>query len=122
MWGGDPLTTSEKSLSYLTNPEVLSVNQQSSNNRQVFGTAAEVCWVAQDPDSGDRFVALFNLSDQPAEVALNLEWEGIRGKHKVRDLWRRTTDGVVEGRLGRTLPAHGAGLYRLSMLSGAPTE
>lgn len=116
MWGGDPLTVSEKSLSYLTNQEVIDVNQRSVDNRQVFLETRNnsCCWVATDPDSGDRYVALFNLGNEPQRVSLNLEWEHMRGKYNVRDLWAGEDDGQVQNRIARELPPHGAGLYRLT--------
>ena len=114
MWGGDPMTTSEKSLSYLTNPEVIAVNQHSTDNRQVTGNEQRVCWIATEPESGDRYVALFNLAEKPAPVSLRLEWEGIRGQQEVRDLWARKDIGLVKGELRKLLPPHGSGLYRLT--------
>jgi hypothetical protein len=42
MMGGELLSSSEKSLSFLKNKEVLSVNQNSTNNRQVFNRKGHV--------------------------------------------------------------------------------
>jgi hypothetical protein len=47
-------------LSLLTNDEVLAVNQHSANNRQLFRTNDLIAWVADVPDSADKYVALFN--------------------------------------------------------------
>lgn len=47
-------------LSLLTNDEVLAVNQRSANNRQLFRTNDLIAWVADVPDSPDKYVALFN--------------------------------------------------------------
>jgi len=43
-----------------------------------------------------------------------MEWEMLRGKYLVRDLWKKTDIGIKEGTLCATLGAHGAALYRLS--------
>jgi hypothetical protein len=53
-------------LSLLTNDEVLAVNQNSTNNRQLFNTNNTVAWVADVPGSKDKYLALFNTSPAPA--------------------------------------------------------
>ena len=58
-------------------------------------------------------MALFNTSDARTVVGADLTALGVKGRVAVRDLWTRKIDGVAEGRLERTLPVHGAGLYRL---------
>jgi hypothetical protein len=114
MWGGDPLTSSPEVLRYLTNAEVLAVNQRSTDNRQAFRDADSACWVARDPDSQDCYVALFNLSDNPRTVALELEHEGLRGVFALRGLWDGEDLGNAEGSVSAELPAHGATIFRLS--------
>ena len=71
-------------------------------------------WIATDPEQGDRFVALFNLSNRPKEVVCELEWEYMRGKYMVRDLWAKKDLASCENLFKIKLPAHGAGLYRFS--------
>ncbi|RYY10213.1 MAG: hypothetical protein EOO36_20940, partial [Cytophagaceae bacterium] len=48
----------------ITNPRVLAVNKSSTNNRQLFRRGDLVGWVADDPATGDKFLALFNAQDQ----------------------------------------------------------
>ncbi len=114
IWGGDPLSVTEEDLSYLSNFEILSVNQKSENNQQLYRTTNSACWVATDPGTEDTYVALFNLSEKQTEIAMDLEWLSLRGEYLVRDLWQQQADGTAAGRLVRDLPPHGAGLYRLT--------
>ena len=114
MMGGDLLTSPEQSLSYLKNREVLAVNQRSTDNRQVFRRNDRACWIATDPDTGDRYLALFNLADKEAHVNFRFEHEMLRGTYQIRDLWAHEDLGEFEGSLLRKLPPHGAGLYRLT--------
>jgi hypothetical protein len=51
---------------------------------------------------------------EKADVKVNFEAIGIKGKATVRDLWRHKNLGVFEGSFSRELPQHGAGLYRVS--------
>jgi len=62
----DPFT-----LKLLTNPEVLAVNQRSTHNRQISRQDDLIVWAADLPDSGDRYVALFNAqsNDDPFDLS-----------------------------------------------------
>ena len=60
MHGGDMTKTDDFTLSLLTNDEVLAVNQNSTNNRQLFSHGEFVAWVADVPGSPDKYLAVFN--------------------------------------------------------------
>ena len=47
-------------------------------------------------------------------MTIDLRAVGAPEAVRVRDLWSRTDEGVVRGRLTRRLPVHGAALYRLA--------
>jgi hypothetical protein len=64
--GGNLPENDEFTLALLTNDEVLAVNQNSVSNRQLFNTNKQVAWIADLPESKDKYVALFNTS--PAQV------------------------------------------------------
>ncbi len=66
MFGGNLPKNDDFTLSLLTNDEVLAVNQKSANNRQVFNRDNQIAWVADVPDSKDKYVAIFNASPAPA--------------------------------------------------------
>jgi hypothetical protein len=52
-------------LALLTNDEVIAVNQHSTNNKQVMNKNNQFAWVADVPDSQDKYVAIFNASPAP---------------------------------------------------------
>ncbi len=62
----DPFT-----IDLLTNPEVLAVNQHSTNNRQLSREDDLIVWVADVPGSDDKYVALFNAqsNDDPFDLS-----------------------------------------------------
>ncbi|WP_425397974.1 NPCBM/NEW2 domain-containing protein [Aeoliella sp.] len=60
IFGGDMTKLDDFTLHMLTNPEMLEVNQHSTNNRQVSRNDNLIVWAADVPDSDDKFVALFN--------------------------------------------------------------
>lgn len=51
-------------LSLITNPEVLAINQKSQNGRQISRADDLIVWVADVPKSKDKYVALFNAQDR----------------------------------------------------------
>jgi len=137
--GGNLPKNDEFTLALLTNDEVLAVNQDSSNNRQLFNTNNTVAWVADVPGSKDKYVALFNTAPvrggrrgrggsggpganapaadpratDPREISINLAEIGVSGSARVRDLWNHKDLGAVTDKLTQTINSHGAGLYRV---------
>ncbi|MDP4272296.1 MAG: alpha-galactosidase, partial [Bacteroidota bacterium] len=49
-----------------------------------------------------------------ADVKVNFQSIGIKGKAKVRDLWAHKDLGTFSGAFSRELKQHGAGLYRIT--------
>ncbi|MBE0679870.1 MAG: hypothetical protein IH592_14010, partial [Bacteroidales bacterium] len=97
----------------LTNPEVLAVNASSSGNREVYRDEKTIAWMAEEPDSGDKYLALFNISDEAGTVIFDLTASEMEGEYAVRDLWKRSDAGEVSKILEVSLEAHGAALFRL---------
>jgi len=64
IFGGDMTKLDDFTLGMLTNPEVLEVNQNSTNNRQVSREKNLIVWAADVPGSKDKYVALFNAQSK----------------------------------------------------------
>lgn len=60
IFGGDMTKLDAFTKEMLTNPEMLKVNQESQNNRQVYRHNNLIAWTADVPGSKDKYVALFN--------------------------------------------------------------
>ena len=117
MIGTDLPQLDEWTLSLLTNHEVMMLAKHTRNARQVERDADHVIWCSEDTWDDRRYLAVFNLKDQEAEVVL--PWEvlvdyGICTKNGI-DLWE-TDFEKWDVSLGESvrLPAHGAVLYCLS--------
>ena len=67
MFGGDLTMMLNDELKLLTNKDVLAVNQNSKNNRQLFRHADKIAWIADAPGSSDKYLAVFYLGDYPTE-------------------------------------------------------
>lgn len=68
--GADMTRMDDFTLALLTNPEVLAVNQASTNNRQFSREDDLIVWTADIPGSDDKYVALFNAqsNDEPYDL------------------------------------------------------
>ncbi len=123
MIGSDLLTIPDSTKSLYTNPEVIALNQHSMDNRQVYrfrnqdedlvDRYVSVLWTALEPESGDRYLGLFNLLDEHQEICFPLEWEGLRGEYTLRDIWQRKDLGKVSGEVCQTIGPHASRLFRL---------
>ncbi|MDX8337547.1 NPCBM/NEW2 domain-containing protein [Draconibacterium sp. IB214405] len=60
MFGGNLPDNDAFTNSLLTNDEVLNVHAHSTNNKQWFNENGVIGWTANDPESSDKYVALFN--------------------------------------------------------------
>ena len=130
----------EFTLSLLTNDEVIAVNQNSTNNRQVSNQNNHIIWIADVPNSNDKYLAMFNATPapsprrrgrgrdaqssatpetinpaetQPAEISVSLTDIGLSGNYSVRDLWEHKDMGNVTEKISTTVNSHGAVLYRI---------
>jgi hypothetical protein len=114
MIGGSLLELDEPTTELLTNTEVLAINQNSSNNKEMRSTADEIVWVADDPISGAKYVALFNINDTEKRI-MNITWEelGISGKQNVRDLWKKNDIGKFKKSFGVSVNPHGCELVKI---------
>ena len=129
MFGGDLPSNDEFTLSLMTNKDVLEVNQHSINGKQLFRENDLIAWIADDPKTGDKYLALFNASDQqpflkgqdtlgiavPDAIPITVKFDqlGLTGTHTVKDLWSGEKLGKFTNEFTRTINLHGAGLYRI---------
>jgi hypothetical protein len=101
----------------LTTDEVLAVNQNSINNHELKASDEEIVWVADDPVSGAKYVALFNINDQKdLDIEVSLEELGVSGDYTVRDLWKKINIGKFSNNISASVPPHGTRLYKLTKL------
>lgn len=113
MVGGDLSSASEWTISLLSNPEVLAVDQHSKSSREVLAKGDTVIWSSIKESDDDIYLALFNLSSKANDVHYGWkELELARGKYRVRDLWERKELGDMNA-VSVSLPPHGSALYEL---------
>jgi hypothetical protein len=119
MFGGDLPGNDEFTLSLITNKDVLNVNQKSTNGKQLFRENDLIAWTADDPETGDKYLALFNATDQlpsaesKTDITVTFEQLGLKGRHTITDLWTGEKLGKFSGTFTQAINRHGAGLYRI---------
>jgi hypothetical protein len=114
MVGGELPSADDWTLSLLTNPEVLEVDQHSTGNHPAIATEKSVVWVASSVSGESHYLAVFNVG--PSEATLRYNWKDLGLTEKVyelRDLWERKALPAAAS-LTVTLPPHGSVLYRLT--------
>jgi alpha-galactosidase len=114
MVGGELPAADEWTVSLLTNPEVIAVDQHSMNSHPVISTEQTVVWLSQPSSGGGYYLAAFNIS--PAAEKVQYQWNALgltAAEYKVRDLWERKNRGVAKT-IDLSLNSHGCALYRLS--------
>ena len=116
MFGGDLPGNDAFTLSLLNNTEVLSILKNSRNNKELFRTKDMAVWTAEEPGTGDKYLAVFNLSDEaiPMKITVSLKQLGFSGICHARDLWSKTVSGPFKDEFTATVNAHGSGLYKIS--------
>jgi len=60
MFGGNLPDNTAFTKALITNDEVLAMHKTGVNNKQWFNQNDQIAWTADDPNNGDKFVALFN--------------------------------------------------------------
>lgn len=115
MFGGDLSMIMPATYRLITNRDVIEVNQHSENNRQLFRRGNHAAWVADVPDSPDKYLALFNLGeDAETPVYTLLADMEINGSCSIKDVWSGQNLGEFKKDFYPVIESHGAGLYRLT--------
>jgi hypothetical protein len=111
--GSDLTKLDDGDLALLTNPEVLAVDQAGHVATPLSPTEKQQVWRVKNPD-GSLTVALFNLGEAEAKVAVSWSDLGLTGGASVRDLWQRKDLGKFDTGYNATLEAHACQLLRVN--------
>jgi len=113
--GCDIAQMDDFTVSLLSNDEVLAVDQDELGKQaaQVSVDGRKQIWVKELAD-GSRAIGLFNLAQQPQEIAVKWSALGLTGPQQVRDLWRQKDLGVKADDFNATVPRHGVVFVRVT--------
>jgi len=114
MIGGNLPENRDIELELLSNDEVLAVNQQGESPRQLYKKDGSMVLASHVQGSKDWYVVLFNTADNAHDVSIDFSSLGLKGKIKVRDLWKKEDIGVFKKKCAQNINPHGSILLRLS--------
>lgn len=119
-YSGDMEKLDAFTLNVLCNAEVIEVDQDELGRQASVVRMDESDMVLAKPMAdGSLAVGIFNLGEEPREIAASWTELGLNGAVKVRDLWRQMDMGKADGSYSAWVNRHGVKLVRLSTL---PTE
>ena len=112
MIGGNLPDNREIESRLFSNPEVLAVNQNGVNPRQVVKKGATMIWVS-DAGGGALYAGVFNIADSAQTLAVDLRALGFRQTVMVHDLWAQRDLGKFKTTYSQIVPAHGCLLLKI---------
>lgn len=75
MFGGNLPDNDPFTLSLLTNKNVLKVLNESTNNKPLFTDKDKAAWIADEPGTGAKYLAVFNTADQQMITEEKAVWK-----------------------------------------------
>ncbi len=120
MLGAELTKLDERTLSLLQNEKLLRLESGDFTARQVRRTPEECVWAAVDPKTGERYLALFNLTETPREIRVSLaecaaafpEVAFPAGGEQMEEIWTGKPVTVEHNTLCGTAAPHGPLLFR----------
>ena len=110
-FGGELRLTDNYTLSLVTNPEVINVNQNSEKPLFVYNKGSIAVW--QTKIENCTAVAVFNLSDEEKHYKLSFSDLGIENVRAVRDLWARKDIPKCENDVAVSLKPHSSEFFEI---------
>lgn len=110
-FGGELRLTDNYTLSLVTNPEVINVNQNSEKPLFVYNKGGIAVW--QTKIENCTAVAVFNLSDEEKHYKLSFSDLGIENVRAVRDLWARKDIQKCENDVAVSLKPHSSAFFEI---------
>lgn len=111
MFGGNLPDNDEFTTSLITNEEIIRVNQNSTENKEISFKNSISIWTAKDIENPVKYLAMLNISDSVVHITCTPEELGVSSGSLVRDLWKKSDIGPVGNSIVLSIPAHGAVLY-----------
>ena len=115
MLGAEMTLLDDWTLSLLQNRELLHLETGNFVSRQVLRDKRQCVWASVDAETGEHYVALFNLTDAPLEISITLDtckdlFPGVSfGEGNYMEIW---SGECMEGNVIRgTVAPHGALLF-----------
>ncbi len=113
MFGGDLPSIDDFTLSLLTNQEVLRMHREGTDVKEILNDGSQLVISSKNKKTGEKYLAIFNLSDEEKKIVVPLKNAGISGSKEATLLWSGKKIGKVRGKLKVDLKPHACMLYKL---------
>jgi alpha-galactosidase len=112
--GNDLTKMSPETLSILTNPEVIAIDQDPAGiqGHRVSQEGPLEVWV-KPLANGSKAVGLFNRGESTMPVTVRFKEIGARSSVSIRDLWAKKDLGTFKSRYTAEVPRHGVVLLKI---------
>jgi hypothetical protein len=111
MFGGNMPENDDFTLKLITNKDALRVNQHSINNREIRFDDSYSIWTAEDPESGEVYLALFNTGEEPATISIKTSEFADNKEMEFREIWNGTLIKATE--LNIEIEPHASKFYKI---------
>ena len=114
IFSGDITRLDDFTLSLLTNDEIIEVDQDplGKSGYRVSKIEDMEVWIKHLEDNSVA-VGLFNRGKEPVKVTALWSDLGIKGKQKVRDIWREKDLGTFDEKYSASVERHGVVMLRM---------
>lgn len=116
MFGGDLPSLDPFTLSLLTNESVLKMHRESREVRQLFQEDGKVAVTSRNPNTGEHYLAVFNLGEERQRISVSLADLGIKGRVVVKDMWSGMMRQEKKGSVSVVFEPHSCRLFSLKSL------
>jgi len=114
IFSGDMEKLDEFTLNILCNAEVIEVDQDPLGKQAPIIEKAEDYFImAKDMEDGSKAVGLFNTAESQTDITILWKDFGIKGPHRVRDLWRQKNLCTSRNQFIAKVPRHGVVFVRM---------
>ena len=114
MLGAEMTKLDDFTLSLLTNKKVLAMLTPDCKPKQISLDDTKAIWFASNNKTNKKYVALFNLSDEIANISVNLEeLDILKTEVTLTDLWTNNSSKNVNKIISKELAPHASAVYEI---------
>ena len=114
MIGGNLPENDAFTLNLFTNQAAIEVNQSSINNHEIYNKNGIIIWIADKPDSKEKYAAYFNITESPViNFKLDPAIFNISGKFIVYDIWAKNKNVIKFKPFLFDINAHSVRFFRI---------
>lgn len=114
MLGAEMTKLDDFTLSLLTNKKVLAMLTPDCKPKQISLDDTQAIWFASNNKTNKKYVALFNLSDEIANISVNLEeLDILKTEVTLTDLWTNNSSKNINKIISKELAPHASAVYEI---------